>query len=82
MLTIARALLGKVPRLVVLELDGGAKDVTEWFDQGHSEVELIAKLDGEERSKNQKRARWTACESERLKVNGQKTSISSTNCCH
>jgi hypothetical protein len=33
---------------VVLELEGGAKDVTEWFGQGHSEVELIAQLDNEE----------------------------------
>ena len=50
-LNIARALLGKVARLVVLELEGGAKDVTEWFCQGHSEVELIAQLDGEEVSR-------------------------------
>ncbi len=47
-LNIARALLGKVATLVVLELEGGAKDVTEWFAQGHSELELIALLDGEE----------------------------------
>jgi 5S rRNA maturation endonuclease (ribonuclease M5) len=46
-LRIARALLGKVARLVVLELEGSAKDVTEWFNQGHSELELIAQLDGE-----------------------------------
>lgn len=46
-LNIARALLGKVARLVVLELEGGAKDATEWFAQGHSELELIALLDGE-----------------------------------
>ena len=46
-LTIARALLGKVARLVVLELEG-AKDVTEWFARGHSEIELIAQLDGKE----------------------------------
>jgi putative DNA primase/helicase len=50
-LNIARALLGKVARLVVLELEGGAKDVTEWFSQGHSELELIAQLDGEEVSR-------------------------------
>ena len=50
-LTIARALLGKVARLVVLELEGGAKDVTEWFERGHNELELIAQLDGEEVSK-------------------------------
>jgi DNA primase len=46
-LTVARALLGKVERLVVLELDG-AKDATEWFARGHSELELIAQLDGTE----------------------------------
>jgi DNA primase len=46
-LNIARALLGKGARLVVLELEGG-KDVTEWFDRGHSEVELIAQLDSAE----------------------------------
>jgi len=44
---IARALLGKLVRLVVLELEGGSKDVTEWFSQGHSELELIAQVDGE-----------------------------------
>jgi DNA primase len=37
---IARALLGRVTRLAILELEG-AKDVTEWFEQGHGEVELI-----------------------------------------
>jgi len=50
-MNIARALLGKVARLVVLELEGGAKDVTEWFDRGHSELELIALLDGDEVSR-------------------------------
>jgi 5S rRNA maturation endonuclease (ribonuclease M5) len=44
---IARALLGSVARLVYLELEDG-KDVSEWFERGHSEVELIAQLDGEE----------------------------------
>jgi DNA primase len=37
---IARALVGRVMRLVILELEG-AKDVTEWFDKGHGELELI-----------------------------------------
>jgi len=37
---IARALLGRVTRLVILELEG-AKDVTEWFETGHGELELI-----------------------------------------
>jgi len=48
---IARALLGKVARLIVLELEGGAKDATEWFDRGHSELELIAMLDADEVSR-------------------------------
>jgi 5S rRNA maturation endonuclease (ribonuclease M5) len=47
---IARALLGKVERLVILELEDG-KDVTDWFARGHSELELIAQLDGEEVSR-------------------------------
>ena len=37
---IARALLGRVNRLVILELEG-AKDVPEWFETGHGELELI-----------------------------------------
>lgn len=44
---IARALFGNVGRLIILELEGG-KDVTDWFARGHSELELIAQLDGEE----------------------------------
>jgi DNA primase len=44
---IARALVANVPRLAILELEG-AKDVTEWFQQGHSECELIAQLEGSE----------------------------------
>ena len=47
---IARALLGKVASLVILELDDG-KDITDWFQRGHSECELIAQLDGKEVSK-------------------------------
>jgi len=47
---IARALLGKVGRLVILELKD-AKDVTDWFQQGHSECELIVDLDSEQVSK-------------------------------
>jgi len=51
-LRIARALLGRVARLVVLELEGaGVKDVSDWFAAGHSELELIAQLDGEEVSR-------------------------------
>jgi 5S rRNA maturation endonuclease (ribonuclease M5) len=47
---IARALFGKVARLVILELEG-AKDVTDWFSQGHSELELIGQVDGSEVSR-------------------------------
>lgn len=43
---IARALLGNVQRLVILELEDG-KDVTDWFARGHSELELMAQLEGE-----------------------------------
>ena len=46
-LMIARALLGKAGRLVVLELEDG-KDVTEWFARGHSETALIAQVEGQE----------------------------------
>jgi DNA primase len=42
-LTIARALLHDVVSLSILQLDG-AKDVTEWFAHGHSELELITEL--------------------------------------
>jgi DNA primase len=37
---IKRALHGKVARLIILELDPGIKDITAWFEAGHSEVEL------------------------------------------
>lgn len=45
-LKIARALLGQTAKTVVLELKG-AKDVSEWFDLGHSEVELIAHVESQ-----------------------------------
>ena len=45
-LRIARALLGVAARIIVLELDG-AKDISEWFEQGHSETYLIAQVEGE-----------------------------------
>ena len=38
---LKRALLGKVTKLVHVTLDDRVKDVTEWFDAGHSELELI-----------------------------------------
>jgi putative DNA primase/helicase len=41
---ITRALLGKVARLTILELEDG-KDITEWFQRGHSDCELIAEID-------------------------------------
>jgi putative DNA primase/helicase len=44
--TIARALLGHASRIVVLELNDG-KDVSDWFDRGHSEVELAERIDRE-----------------------------------
>jgi putative DNA primase/helicase len=39
-LRIARALLGQAKRILVLELKDG-KDISEWFERGHSEVELV-----------------------------------------
>ncbi len=45
-LTIARALLGKAARLIVLELEDG-KDITDWFARGHSETEWIAQVEGQ-----------------------------------
>jgi putative DNA primase/helicase len=47
---IARALVGNVARLTILELEG-AKDITEWFQKGHSECELIAQLEDSEVSR-------------------------------
>ncbi len=49
-LGIAKALLGTAARIVVLELDG-AKDITEWFENGHSEIELIGQIEGQEVSR-------------------------------
>ena len=43
-LTIARGLLSFAATVRILELKG-AKDVSEWFEQGHSELELIVRLD-------------------------------------
>jgi putative DNA primase/helicase len=40
---IARALRGNVERLIYLELEDG-KDVSEWFERGHSEEELLSQL--------------------------------------
>jgi DNA primase len=47
-LRIARALSGNVGKLVILTLDNpGVKDITDWFGQGRSELELIGMLDEE-----------------------------------
>jgi len=43
-LTITRALAGYAARLAVFEVEG-AKDITEWFERGHSEIELIAQVE-------------------------------------
>jgi putative DNA primase/helicase len=45
-LAIARALLGTAARIIVLELDG-AKDVSDWFERGHTEIELIGQVEGQ-----------------------------------
>jgi 5S rRNA maturation endonuclease (ribonuclease M5) len=45
---IARVLYGNVGRLVILTLDDSrAKDITDWFELGHSELELVEMLDGQ-----------------------------------
>jgi len=41
---IARALLGHASKIVALDLED-SKDISEWFDRGHSEVELIVCLE-------------------------------------
>jgi putative DNA primase/helicase len=43
--TIARALLNVAARIVVFDLPPEVKDVTDWFQAGHSECELIALLE-------------------------------------
>jgi putative DNA primase/helicase len=46
-LAIARALLGRAARVVVVELSDG-KDVSEWFERGHSELELVELVERKE----------------------------------
>jgi DNA primase len=46
-LRIARDLLGKVARLIVWDPEDG-KDISDWFERGHNEVELIAHVETEE----------------------------------
>jgi putative DNA primase/helicase len=41
---IARALLNNAARIIFIEMEG-VKDVTDWFAAGHSEIELIAKVE-------------------------------------
>lgn len=43
---IARALLGTAARIRVLDLPEDTKDISDWFQVGHSECELIALLEG------------------------------------
>jgi hypothetical protein len=46
-LRIARALLGKAARIIILDdLPGYTTDITAWFEAGHSECALIATLEG------------------------------------
>jgi putative DNA primase/helicase len=46
-LKIARALLGNAARIIVIELSDG-KDISEWFDRGHSELELLDLVERQE----------------------------------
>jgi len=41
--------LGNAAKIVVLTLDG-AKDVTDWFEKGHSDIEFITLAEGDEGS--------------------------------
>lgn len=43
---IARALLGTAAKIRVIDLPRQHKDITEWFQAGHSDCELIAMLEG------------------------------------
>ncbi len=45
-LQVSDELLGSVSRLSILKLDN-AKDIYEWFDKGHSELEFINRLEAE-----------------------------------
>ena len=44
---IAKALLGRVAKLVILDLEHSGKDVTDWFAAGHSELEFMSLAEGE-----------------------------------
>ena len=43
---IAEALIGSAVRIRVNDLPAGIKDISDWFGAGHSEIELIAMLEG------------------------------------
>jgi putative DNA primase/helicase len=43
---IAKALRGHAAKIIILQLDG-VKDVTDWFSAGHSETDLIERVEGE-----------------------------------
>ena len=45
-LRITRSLLGHASKIVVFEPDG-AKDISDWFERGHSKVKLIALIEGQ-----------------------------------
>ena len=52
-LRIAKALVGHAEKLVILDLEHGGKDVSDWFSAGHSEVEFIARAEGEPVNQNE-----------------------------
>jgi putative DNA primase/helicase len=43
---IAKALFGHVAKLIILDLDHSGKDVSDWFEAGHSEIELLSLVEG------------------------------------
>ena len=43
-IAISRALVGQATRIIVPTL-GGAKDISDWFSLGHSELELIERIE-------------------------------------
>jgi hypothetical protein len=44
---VIRALTGHASKLIVLEVDDGCKDISDWFARGHSELELIAHIEAD-----------------------------------
>ncbi|MBK9171071.1 MAG: hypothetical protein IPM24_26930 [Bryobacterales bacterium] len=43
---VARSLLGIAASISIITLPGNAKDISDWFAEGHSECELIAIVEG------------------------------------